>query len=79
MACQLSQYLQKLEIAWTEVVRDLTRKILADCMGRFDRPKLRELVTIRTVFKAFFGYTEINRRTLSAITAEMNSKIQEEQ
>jgi hypothetical protein len=48
-------------------------------MDRFDRPKLRELVATRTVFKAVFGYTEINLRTISAVTAEMNSKIQEEQ
>ena len=79
MACRLSRYLHKLQNAWIEVVRDLNRKILADCMDRFDRPKLREPVTTRTVFKAFFGHTEINLCTISVVTAEMNSKIQEEQ
>jgi hypothetical protein len=48
-------------------------------MDRFDRPKLREPVTTRTIFKAFFGHTEINLCTISVVTAEMNSKIQEEQ
>lgn len=78
MACQLSLYLKKLQIAWIEVVSDLIRKILADCIDRFDRPKLREPATIRAVFKAFFGYTEINLSAKSAVTAEINPKFQEE-